>query len=57
MAKEFRVDSGEIALRLICPECQTRWSTLQCPDECPECGSTVTVRTIRKPTEAMQERA
>lgn len=49
MAKEFSLKAGEGEFRLICPECRTMWSTMECPSECPECGALVTVRTIRKP--------
>lgn len=49
MAKEFKLSMGEGSLRLICPECEAMWSTMECPSECPNCAALVTVRTIRKP--------
>lgn len=48
MARVFRAPSGD-EFRLICPECQTMWSTIECPSYCQndDCGVMVTVRTIK----------
>jgi rubrerythrin len=46
MAKEFNIPKGD-ELRLICPACESRWTTRECPSECPTCEALVTVRVIR----------
>jgi rubrerythrin len=35
--------------RIMCPECETEWSTMGVPSECPTCGALVTFRIVRKP--------
>lgn len=50
MAKEYKLRAGDRELRLICPECESTWSTLECPSECQNCGALVTVRTLKKPS-------
>jgi hypothetical protein len=46
VAKKFHIQGG---IRLLCPDCETTWDTLQCPCECPTCGAMVTVRVISRP--------
>ena len=45
--KEFRAPSGD-RFRIVCPNCETTWTTLELPSECPTCSASVTV-TARKP--------
>ena len=47
MAKEFEAPRGD-EYRVQCPDCRTMWSTLHVPTECPECGSLVSFRTIKR---------
>lgn len=35
-------------LRLMCPHCETVWSTTSVPSECPTCASIVTIRLVRR---------
>lgn len=46
MSREF--EAKHEPYRIVCPECETEWSTHYLPGECPECSASVSVRTIRK---------
>jgi len=45
MARELEAGRGD-ELRIICPKCETTWTTLSVPSECPNCGALVTLRVI-----------
>lgn len=47
MAKELKARRGD-ELRIICPLCETTWSTNVVPDECPTCAATVTITAKKK---------
>lgn len=46
-AKEYKAHPGD-AFRLMCPNCEAMWSTTVAPSECPDCGSIVTIRFVRR---------
>jgi len=39
---------GGDELRIMCPDCQTTWTTLSLPSECPTCGAEVMLRIVRR---------
>jgi ribosomal protein S27E len=54
MAREFEALRGD-EFRIMCPNCQTMWSTLSVPSECDTCGTIVTFRALNKPTKREDE--
>jgi ribosomal protein S27E len=44
--KDLRAQRGD-QLRVICPKCETVWTTLALPSECPHCSALVTMRLVR----------
>lgn len=48
-AKEMRAIRGD-QFRLMCPRCETMWSTLEVPSECETCGARVTFRALSYPS-------
>lgn len=47
MAKELEAGAGD-ELRVICPDCESVWSTLCLPAECPTCAALVTMRVLKR---------
>ena len=43
MAKEMEAPSGD-EFRIMCPKCETMWTTLRVPAECPTCAAMVSFR-------------
>lgn len=46
MRKEFEAGRGD-EFRLMCPHCQSTWTTLHVPADCPTCEAIVTFRIAR----------